>query len=153
MSTKLTLRTNDSYSWPMKCVVCEKETSVLSNVYGSSPSGLSAFGTRLSHRRQGLKIPLCQRHKTFSSSLHALYLISSVAMIFVGGIAIGSLASGSKLELWVLPALLISVITLITALNLLPVRIKNIGEHSFTIVLRNENYANEFCTTNDIKKP
>jgi hypothetical protein len=65
---------------------------------------------------------------------------------------VGSFVSGSRLKSWVLPALLISVITLITALRLLPVRIKNVGEHSFTIILRNENYANEFCATNHIEE-
>ncbi len=157
---KFRVRTADSIRWPNKCVTCGGTAATSYPAYGSSLARykFKLVSQEISYYKKGISYPICHTHKNIVMVVRLLYFILFIAMIVFGIICFVFLASsvehfsifGLREGLIFCSIFPISIVAFITFMNLQPGRLKDIGKHFITIVIRSEQYAQEFALLNSL---
>jgi len=149
--------------WPKKCATCGGNATTSYVAYGSS---LARYKFKLilhefTHNTADITYPICIKHKYTLMIIRALYYILGFAMVAFGlwtfiflvfliSNVPDSYFSNHQEGLKVCFIFLTSIIAFIVLWKLQPIRLKNIGEYFITIVIRNEQYAQEFALLNSL---
>ena len=147
----------ESMRWPNKCVTCGGNATTSYMAYRSQIAGykFKLFFHEISLNKEAISYPICQTHKYTIMIIRLLYFMSFVSIIFSGIYVLMFIASNStliplKIGLITCAIFLISIITFIVSFKLQPVRLKDAGKYFTTIVIRNEQYAQEFALLNSL---
>jgi len=100
-----------------------------------------------------LTYPVCQKHKYWAITVRTIYFLSLLGILFGVGIIFLDMLSGMPTFFGILRFLnwyLFIVLIFIQSIRLHPVRLKEFGEHCYTFLIRNEDYAREFAFINDL---
>jgi len=149
--------------WPKKCVTCGGNATTSNMAYGSSLAGykFKLILHEFTHNTVDISYPICIKHKYTVMIIRALYYISGFAMLVFGLLTFvflvllianvpDSYLFNHQEGLKFCFIFLISIIAFIVLWKLQPIRLKNIGEYFITIVIRNEQYAQEFALLNGL---
>lgn len=146
--------------WPNKCVTCGGNATTRYTSYGSSLAGYKFWLIyhEIEFDREDIFFPICQKHKYTTMIIRLFYFISFIPMIGFGFVTLLFLGSslgqssifGLREGVIFCSIFLISFVVFIGCRNLQPVRLKDIGKHFFTIVVRHEQYAKEFALLNGL---
>lgn len=155
MSRKFTIANSQSIFLPKKCVLCGSSPHTEYKIYRAALSGFSflVFYAKVSYRKVGISVPVCLRHYFVMLFVRALMFISCTAMIVLGILVLFSLIDsalfpGISAIYFIL--FFASVAVFITSMKWQPIRLKDIGQHSFTIYIRSDRYADEFASINQL---
>jgi hypothetical protein len=151
---KFTFRFADPIKWPNKCVCCGGIATTSYTAYGSILSGYAfkIFWQEVKYRKMGLPYPVCRKHKYWAITVRTIYFLSFLSVLF-GGIIFLAMLSGMSTFFGIWGSLigyLFVVLIFIQSIRLHPVRLKEFGEHFYTFLIRNEDYAREFAFINDL---
>ena len=159
---KFMIRNADSIRWPNKCVTCGGNAITSYTAYGSSLAGykFKLISHEISYYKEGISYPICQTHKNIVMVARLLYFISIISTFLFGLYSLLFIIS-TVTDSPIIPVsfetglifcviFLISILVFIKVMNLQPVRLKDVGKHFVTIVIRNEQYAREFASLNNL---
>jgi len=158
---KFKISKGEEMRWPNKCVTCGGNATTSYKAYGSSLAGyeFKLIFHKISYHTVDISYPICLTHKYIVLITRLLYFLSFFSIIFSGiyvSMFIASfIASNStliplRIGLIICAIFLISIITFILSFKLQPVRLKDIGKYFTTVVIRNEQYAQEFALLNGL---
>jgi hypothetical protein len=158
MSTKFKFVLSAPVKWPDRCVLCEKNPDEYNDLCGRVLRGkpLGPDLTSLLALRYPIKIvvsvPLCRRHCFQVDCIRFLYSISFWAAIIFGFLVCINSAKEPFPFLGFIVCLFLFFVSL-GLFNLLPrlqpVRLIEVGDIFFTIVINDKDYAKEFESIND----
>jgi hypothetical protein len=138
-------------------VTCGGNATTTHMAYGSSLAGYQfrLIYHKISYRKADISYPICLTHKYIVLITRFVYFLSFISIIISGIYVLGFIASNSTLipfrtGLAISAIFLISIITFILSFKFQPVRLKDIGEHFTTVVIRDEQYAQEFALLNGL---
>ena len=156
MSNKFRISHSQSVQLPNKCILCGAHPRTEYKISGSTLSGASFYllFTGVKYETMSIPAPVCLKHYYVILLMRILLAVSFVVMIPFG---IPLFISVFLHELDGFPAfmyiiLFVSIAIFILSLKFQPIKLKNIGEHFFTLIIRNDEYADEFSLINNIKK-
>lgn len=156
MSNKFRISHSHSVKLPNKCILCGAHPQTEYRIHGSTLSGFSFFVyfSRISYRKMDIPIPVCLKHYFVIMIMRIFLFVSCTAMVVFGipvfvSLIDQSIFSYSTIYFFIF---FISFIIFILSLKLQPIKLKDIGEHFFTILIRNNEYADEFSLINKIQK-
>ena len=155
MSKKFTIANSRSIILPNKCVLCGSSPHTAYKIYGATLSGFSfrVFYSKVSYQKAGISIPVCLRHYFVMLFVRALLFISCTAMIVLGIPALLSLLDpglfpGISSMYFIL--FFTSLVVFVVSMKWQPIRLKDIGQHFFTLYIRSDRYADEFSSINKL---
>lgn len=155
MSKKFRISHSQSIKLPNKCILCGAHPQTEYKIHGSTLSGFSfwIYFSRISYRKMNIPIPVCLKHYFVIMIMRILLFVSCTAMIFFGIPILFSFFDPSFFS--DIPAIyfiifIISLAIFILSLKLQPIKLKDIGQHFFTLFIRNDEYANDFSLINNI---
>lgn len=162
MSSKFKVGVHDLLKWPNRCTLCggNATTSYLASFY--TFAGMEFYGSfaqKISYCKHGISYPICTKHRYTPIIIRLFYYISIIALYIFGILTfaflypvwskdLGFTLQGGIIVCFIF---LISIIAFIAFKKLQPVRLKNIGIHFSTIIIRNEEYGKEFALLNNLK--
>jgi hypothetical protein len=153
MPKKFKLRLQDPIHWPQKCAICLRPCNSTAKAHGGTFAGLSIgpYTPQINYFKAHALFPICTKHKWLNMLYRIIMFTSCLASIFSGMSIIGSHIDNANITK---PTFyfLSSIIILFISIQLQAVRIKNIGQYFITLVIRNNEYANEFSQINNIIK-
>lgn len=157
MSNKFRIGHSKSVKLPNKCILCGTQPQTEYKIHGSTLSGLAFFlyFSRISYRKMNIPIPVCLKHYFVIMLMRIFLFVSCTAMIVFGIPIVFSFVDPSifpNITVTYFVIFFISLIIFSISLKLQPIKLKDIGEHFFTLLIRNDEYANEFSLINKIQK-
>jgi len=157
MSNKFRIRHSQSVKLPNKCVFCGAQPQTEYKIHGSTLSSFAFFVyfSRISYNKMNISIPVCLKHYFVIMLMRIFLFFSCTGMIFFGIPTVLSFFDPTifpNIPATYFIIFFISLIIFITSLKLQPIKLKDIGEHFFILLIRNDKYANEFSLINKIQK-
>jgi len=154
MSSEFQFHFSQTIKWPHRCIGCNGNPAKSYSISNSSLSSISFFGffSKVKYKKMNISAPVCSADYYRILAIRIIFFISFIAMIGLGIACVGafmslSFPSGSK---WIiLFSFVTSIAVFIFSLRWQPVRVIDIGQHFFTIVIRNDRYAMDFSLMNN----
>lgn len=157
MSSKFRIRHSESVKLPNKCILCGAQPQTEYKIHGSTFSGAAFFiySSRISYSKMNIPIPVCSKHYFVIMLMRIFLFVSFTGMIVFGIPTVLSFLDPTIFQ--EMPVVFyfiffVSLIIFIISMKLQPIKIKDIGEHFFTLLIENDEYANEFSLINKISK-
>ena len=143
---------------PNKCLLCGSSPHTDYKIYRAALVDFSSFAffTRVSYRKGCISVPVCLRHYFLMLLARGLMFISVAAMIAFGILVLPSLMDyiffpdTSVISAKYFILFFISVAVFIISLKRQPIRLKAVGHNYCIIYIRNDRYADELASTNQL---
>jgi hypothetical protein len=136
-------------------VLCGSSPHTEYKIYGASLSGFSfrVFYSKVSYRKAGISVPICLRHYFVMLFVRSFMFISCAAMILFGipvllSLIESSLFPGISAIYFIL--FFVSLAVFIISTKWQPIKVKDVGQHFFTLYIRSNRYADEFASVNQL---
>lgn len=141
-------------TWPPRCVCCQEVATTAHTTYNSNLIWILAqiFSHDIQYRKMGLSYPVCGKHKYWAVTVRLIYLISFID-VFWGGVMFLARFFGMQTptnQNGYFIGYLFIIFIFIQSIRLHPVRLKEVGEHVYSFMIRNEDYAKRFAAFNGL---
>ena len=155
MGNKFKIDTRQSIILPNKCIICGKFPVTGYKVSGRGVTGGKFLYAPIKCNKIEINVRVCLKHYRLITLMRILSVISFIStVIFAAPIILYSLdlivARINLIETCYILSCSSLIIFIISTLIFRPVRIKKVSNHSFTLSISNDEYANDFSLVNSI---